>query len=80
VTQPTECVFPSSFPRATRTSLETCTGVAEPTVFLGLVRIQVVQHDMNLATGVVGYDFIHEIQEFPPATPGVVRSLDQVRW
>src|SRR5215472_16276599 len=49
----------------------------EPTVFLGLVRIPVVQHDMNLSTGVVGYDFIHEIQQVPPATPGVVHGLDQ---
>jgi hypothetical protein len=29
----------------------------EPTVFLGLVCIQVVQHDMNLTTGVGSYDF-----------------------
>ena len=48
----------------------------EPTVFLGLVRIQVVQHDMNLTTGVGGYDFIHKIQEFSAATPGVVPGLD----
>jgi hypothetical protein len=41
--------------------------------------MQVVQHGMNLATGVVGYDFIHEIQEFPPATSGVVRGLDHSR-
>ena len=42
----------------------------EPTVFLGLVCIQVVQHDMHLTTGVGGYDFIHKIQEFSAATPG----------
>ena len=49
----------------------------QPAVIPGLVGIQVIENDMNLAVGVSSNDFVHEIQELASPPPLVVRRLHQ---
>src|SRR6266566_7514532 len=48
----------------------------QPSIFLGLVRVQVIQNNMDLSIRVGRYDLIHEIQKLPPAPPVVVTGND----
>ena len=48
----------------------------QPAVVFGFVRVQVVQHDMDLAVRVGLDDLIHEIQELATAAPLLVSGLD----
>src|SRR5436309_254241 len=48
----------------------------QPPIFLGLVRVQVIQNNMDLSIRVGRYDLIHEIQKLPPAPPVVVTGND----
>ena len=45
---------------------------AQPAIRFRIVSIQVVQHHMQLAVRMVGHNLVHEIQEFPSATPRIV--------
>ncbi len=47
----------------------------QPSVPLGLVGIQVVQHHVNHAARVVRYDAIHKVQKLTAAAPRVMASL-----
>src|ERR1700677_601101 len=49
----------------------------EPPVFFGLVSIQVVQHDVDVAVRVGGYNLIHEIQKLSPP-PAMVMACDDL--
>ena len=44
----------------------------EPAVVFRFVRVEVVQHDMQLLVRVPGDHVVHEVQELAPAPPGVV--------
>ena len=39
----------------------------QPTIVFRLVRVEIVQHNMNFATRMLGHNFIHEIQELTPS-------------
>ena len=46
----------------------------QPPVLLRLVRIKVVENDVNLFTGVLGNNLVHEVEKLTSATAGVVRG------
>ena len=48
---------------------------AQPAIRFRFVSIQVAQHPVQLAVGIVGHNLVHETQEFPPATPRVVAGF-----
>ena len=48
----------------------------QPQVALGLVGVEVVQHDVDLPVGVIGDDAVQEVQELEPAAALVVPGLD----
>jgi hypothetical protein len=35
----------------------------KPTIALGLVRVKIVEYEVNLAPGMVGDDLIHEVEK-----------------
>ena len=47
----------------------------EPAVLFRLMRVQIVQHDMDLAARVLGHNLIHELQELTPPSTAVMRRL-----
>lgn len=49
--------------------------LSQPPVMLGLVRVQIVQHDMELPPRMRRHDFVHEIQKFPPPPTRIVPRL-----
>src|SRR4030067_2982033 len=59
-----------------RSEVEVNIGIApKPTVFLGLVGIKVVQHDVDLLVGTGGHHLVHEVQELPASPAGIVPSV-----
>ena len=48
----------------------------EPAVALGLVGVQVVENDMDLAVGIGGHHAVHEVEELTAAPPFVVSGLN----
>src|SRR5512133_413788 len=48
----------------------------QPEVTLGLVRVQIVEHDVDFPTGMVGHDAVHEVEKLDPAPAPVVPRLD----
>ena len=48
----------------------------QPPVIFGLVRVQVVQHDVKFAIRVGGHDLIHEVQKLSPPPAVVVARND----
>lgn len=48
----------------------------QPTVFFGLVGVQIVQHDVQFAVRVGRHNLIHEIQKLSPPPPVVVARND----
>ena len=52
----------------------------QPAIMLGLVRIEVVEDDMDLLVRrVAGDEFVHEVEEFASSSPLVVLSPDHAR-
>ena len=49
--------------------------VLEPAVLLRLMRVQIIQHDMDFAVRVFGHNLIHEVQELAPPSMAVMRRL-----
>src|SRR5271167_1615290 len=47
----------------------------QPTIFFGLVSVQVVQYHVDLATRVSGDDLVHKIQELAAATTAIVAGF-----
>jgi len=50
---------------------------SQPAVVFGLVGIEIVQNHMDLATGMVGHQAVHEIQELDAPAALVMAGLDQ---
>ena len=49
----------------------------EPAIRFGLVGVQIVQDDVQLAIGIVGDEAVHKMQKFDPPAAAVVTALDQ---
>jgi len=49
----------------------------EPAILLGLMRIEIVQHNVNLFVGIFGYQFVHEIQKFASAPAPIMPCMHQ---
>src|SRR6201993_775791 len=49
----------------------------QPAIVFGLMGVQIVENDMNLAVGIGGDDAVHEIQELDAATAPVMAGFDQ---
>jgi hypothetical protein len=41
----------------------------QPAVALRLVGVEVVEHDVDVAIGVIGHDLVHEVEELDTAAP-----------
>src|SRR5580692_3238274 len=50
-----------------------------PAILFGLVGVQIIQDDMNLAIRMCGYDFIHEFEKFSSPTATVMPGLHLAR-
>jgi hypothetical protein len=50
--------------------------VRQPPIIFGLVRVEIVQNDVDFAARVVGDDAVHEIQELDPPAALVMAGLD----
>jgi len=48
----------------------------QPTIVFGLMGVQVVQDDVNLAAWVIDDDAVHEMQEFDAPAPPVMAGFD----
>ena len=51
-------------------------GSCQPAIVFGLMGVQVVENDMNLAAGIGGDDTVHEIQELDAPTAPVMAGFD----
>ena len=49
----------------------------QPAVVFRLMRVEVIQHDVNLPASIAGHDAIQEVEEFHAAATPVVARLDQ---
>src|SRR5436305_15168873 len=59
-----------------RSEVKLDVGIAlEPAVLFRLMRVQIVQHDMDLAARVLGHNLIHELQELTPPSTAVMCRL-----
>ena len=48
----------------------------QPAVPLWLVGLEVIEHDVDVAIGVIGHDLVHEVEELDPPPLTVVAGLD----
>ena len=48
----------------------------QPAVVLGLVGVEIVENDMDLPTGVLGDDAVHEVEKLDPAAALVLAPAD----
>jgi len=48
----------------------------QPTIVFGLMSVQVVQNDVNLAARMIDDDAIHEMQELDAPAPPVMAGFD----
>ncbi len=51
----------------------------QPSVAFGLMGVEIVHDDMNLAAGVLGDDAVHEVEELGAAAALVMIALHQPR-
>jgi hypothetical protein len=51
----------------------------QPTIVFGLMGVQVVQDDVNLAARMIDDDAVHEIQELDAPAALIMTGLDQAR-
>ena len=51
----------------------------QPAIALGLVRIEVVENDVDLAIRVFRHEVVHEVQELPATTAGIMPGFDLPR-
>ena len=47
----------------------------KPAIAFRLVRVEIVENDVNLAAGMVGDDLIHEVEKLSPAAAVIVTGL-----
>ena len=48
----------------------------QPTILLRLVRVEVVQNNVNLTPAVLCNEIIHEIEKLSPPSPRIMAHLD----
>src|SRR5271166_5764444 len=49
----------------------------EPAILLGFMRIEIVQHNVNLLVRIFGYQLVHEIQKFASAPAPIMPCMHQ---
>ena len=49
----------------------------EPAILLGFMRIEIVQHNVNLFVRIFGYQLVHEIQKFASAPAPIMPCMHQ---
>src|SRR5215475_8583863 len=49
---------------------------SQPTILLRLVRVEVVQNDVQLTPAVLGDNIVHEIEKLPSPTARIMAYLD----
>jgi hypothetical protein len=49
----------------------------EPAILLWFMRIEIVQHNMNLFVRIFGYQLVHEIQKFASAPAPIMPCMHQ---
>ena len=49
----------------------------EPAILLGFMRIEIVQHNMNVLVRIFGHQLVHEIQKFASAPASIMPCMHQ---
>ena len=62
--------------RAGRREVKLHIGMGLEPRFVLLVGVEVVEHDVDVAIGVIGHDLVHEVEELDTAPPTVVAGPD----